>query len=93
MVPVLAIALLFAANATAEATTTDTTEIPAAKPVKKPKAKKVCKNDTRATGTRISKQICKTEEEWAAKEDGQEIGLKSQASRADMENVGGMNQP
>lgn len=59
----------------------------------KPKAKKICKNDPRRTGTRISARICKTEEEWNSPEDGQEIGVRSQTSRADMENVGGMGQP
>lgn len=59
----------------------------------KPKPKKICKTDTRATGTRLSRPVCKTQEEWDTKEDGQEIGLRSQTSRADMENVGGMNQP
>ncbi|MEY4870322.1 MAG: hypothetical protein RIS11_1516 [Pseudomonadota bacterium] len=65
----------------------------AAAPQAKTKAKKICKNDPRRTGTRISKRICKTEEEWNTPEDGQEIGVRSQTSRADMENVGGMGQP
>ncbi len=59
----------------------------------KPKPKKICKTDSRSTGTRISRPVCKTQEDWDAKEDGQEIGLRSKTSRGDMENVGGMNQP
>lgn len=59
----------------------------------KPKPKKICKSNTRSTGTRINRPVCKTQEEWDAKEDGQEIGLRSKTSRADMENVGGMGQP
>lgn len=59
----------------------------------KPKPKKICKSNARSTGTRINRPVCKTQEEWDAKEDGQEIGLRSKTSRGDMENVGGMNQP
>lgn len=59
----------------------------------KAKPKKICKTDARGTGTRLNRSVCKTQEEWDAKEDGQEIGLRSKTSRADMEHVGGMNQP
>ncbi|MBK6705972.1 MAG: hypothetical protein IPG54_00180 [Sphingomonadales bacterium] len=59
----------------------------------KPKPKKICKTEARGTGTRLSRSVCKTQEEWDAKEDGQEIGLRSKTSRADMQNIGGMNQP
>lgn len=73
-----------AAAAPAEAPTTATASAP--KP--KTKAKKICKNDPRRTGTRIAARICKTEEEWNNPEDGQEIGVRSATSRADLENVG-----
>ena len=59
----------------------------------KPKPKKICKTEARGTGTRLSRSVCKTQEEWDAKEDGQEIGLRSKTSRADMQNIGGRNQP
>lgn len=59
----------------------------------KPKPKKICKSNTRSTGTRINRPVCKTQEEWDDKEDGQDIGLRSKTSRGDMENVGGMGQP
>ena len=58
----------------------DTASQAAPKPVKKEKAKRVCKNDPRVTGTRIAKRICKTEDEWANKEDGQEVGVRSKNS-------------
>jgi hypothetical protein len=93
---IIALALCLAlstAGTVAAADGTDTTAAPAAKPVKKEKPKRICKNDPRVTGTRISKRICKTEEEWAKKEDGQEVGVRSKTSRADMENVGGLGQP
>jgi hypothetical protein len=65
------------------------TDVPAAAPQPtKKKAKKVCKDNVAATGSRIAKRVCKTEEEWAAKEDGQEIGTRSATSRSDLENVG-----
>lgn len=59
----------------------------------KTKPKKICRTDARNTGTRISRPVCKTQDEWDAQEDGQEIGVRSKTSRADMDNVGGMNQP
>lgn len=60
----------------------------AAAPKAKTKARKICKNDPRRTGTRIATRICKTEEEWNNLEDGQEIGVRSATSRADLDNVG-----
>ena len=49
----------------------------APQPTKKKKAKKICKNSSGITGSRIAKRVCKTEEEWAVGEDGQEISVKS----------------
>jgi hypothetical protein len=49
----------------------------AAQPVKKKKAKKICKNSNGITGSRIAKRVCKTQEEWDDGEDGQEVGVKS----------------
>ena len=46
-------------------------------PVKKKKPKKICKNSSGVTGSRIAKRVCKTEDEWAIGEDGQDIGVKS----------------
>lgn len=77
MTPVYAIALILAANSATTAATSS--GIPAAKAAKPEKAKKICKNDSRVTGTRISKRICKTEEEWAKGEDGLEVQAKGHA--------------
>lgn len=84
-------ALMLLTPAAAPTPAAETAPATAAAP--KAKSKKICKNDPRRTGTRISARICKTEEEWNSPEDGQEIGVRSQTSRADMENVGGMGQP
>lgn len=73
MTAYFAIALWLAASTGA---TTGTTESTAAAQTKKNKPKKICKTDARMTGTRISKRICKTEEEWAKKEDGQDLQTK-----------------
>jgi hypothetical protein len=59
---------------TGAATSEAAAEQPAAK---KKKPKKICKENEASTGSRIAKRICKTEEEWAVGEDGQEIGTKS----------------
>jgi hypothetical protein len=49
----------------------------APQPEKKKKPKKICITSNKVTGSRIAKRICKTEEEWAVAEDGQEVGVKS----------------
>lgn len=54
----------------------------ASQPVKAKKVKKICKNSSGVTGSRIAKRVCKTEEEWAVGEDGQEIGVKSKGGAA-----------
>lgn len=65
-------------------------QTPIERPVepKKQKPKKICRVDDNATGTRISHRVCKTQAEWDAKEDGQEIASRSKTSRADLDNVG-----
>jgi len=85
LIEAFALMLLSPAAAPAPA---DSAPATAAAPKAKTKAKKICKNDPRRTGTRISARICKTEEEWNNLEDGQEIGVRSATSRADLENVG-----
>ena len=76
MIAHFAIALLLASSAAA---TTDSAETTSAVQTKKAKPKKICKLDPRVTGTRISKRICKTEEEWAIKEDAQDLQTKGKA--------------
>jgi tellurite resistance protein len=71
------ITLLIAAGISAAASTASATSNTA--PTEKPKQKKICKTDTSVTGTRIAKRICKTEEEWAVKEDGQNLTVKGRA--------------
>lgn len=95
MTSLIALALILSGTASTETeagtteTTVATTEVPAAEPQpKKQKAKKICKDNVAATGSRIAKRVCKTEAEWAAKEDGQEVGVVSKTSRSDLENVG-----
>jgi hypothetical protein len=87
-----ALALLLAVSTTA-AVAAEGNGAPAPTTVKKEKPKKICKNDNRLTGTRISKRICKTQEEWDKDVDGQDVGIKSKGGRLDTENIGGMNQP
>jgi hypothetical protein len=36
---------------------------------KKEKPKKICRSNSQDTGSRIVKRVCKTQEEWDAKED------------------------
>ena len=55
------------------------TDSAAPQTVKKEKPQKICKTDPRVTGTRIAKRICKTETEWAAKQDGQDLQTKGHA--------------
>jgi hypothetical protein len=73
---------LFASTAASAATTTETPVAPTeAMPPqiseKKEKPKKICRDNVATTGSRITRRVCKTEEEWAEKEDGQEVGIKS----------------
>jgi hypothetical protein len=78
MTKTLSFALMFAVSTstiTVAAVATDTDA--AAQPVKKKKAKKICKNSNGITGSRIAKRVCKTQEEWDIGEDGQEVGVKS----------------
>jgi hypothetical protein len=79
MTPFIAIALLFASGSAASAPATESAATTAAVETKKPKPKKICKTDPRVTGTRIAKRVCKTEEEWNAKEDGQDLTIKGHA--------------
>jgi hypothetical protein len=51
-------------------------------PAKKKKPKKICKSSSQDTGSRITKRVCKTQEEWEAGEDGQEVGIKSKGGAA-----------
>lgn len=50
----------------------------AQQPEKKKKPKKICKSSTQDTGSRITKRICKTQEEWDAVANDQELQVKSQ---------------
>ena len=74
----LTFALMLAAGASSISVAAFAAESEAApQPAKKIKAKKICKNSSGVTGSRIAKRVCKTEEEWMVGEDGQEIGVKS----------------
>ena len=64
---------LFSASTIVSASEPSTIDAPA----KKKKPKKICKSNSGVTGSRIAKRVCKTEEEWATTEDGQEVGAKS----------------
>lgn len=75
-----AIALLLAGGAT---TTSDNAAAAEAAPADKPVPKKVCKIDPRATGTRIPQRICKTAEQWAKPEDGQQIQVQGRGGNPD----------
>lgn len=77
MIAHFAIALLLASSAAAS--TTDSAQTTSTEKPKKERAKKICKTDPRTTGTRISKQVCKTEQEWAIKEDAQDLQTKGKA--------------
>jgi hypothetical protein len=78
MPKLISLALILAVGAsstTVSAFAADSEAAPA--PVKKKKPKKICVTNNKITGSRIAKRVCKTEEEWAVGEDGQEIGVKS----------------
>jgi hypothetical protein len=47
---------------------------------KKKKPKKICRDNSATTGSRIGKRVCKTEEEWAADADRQEVDVKARGS-------------
>lgn len=59
---VIIAALLASAQAPAEPQTTSQPATDAAKPAK---PKKICKADPALSGSRMSKRLCLTEEEWA----------------------------
>jgi hypothetical protein len=80
MTKFVALAILFAVGASGSSLAADNASemaTPEAKPVKKDKPKKICRSNTQDTGSRITKRVCKTQEEWDAKEDGQEASVKS----------------
>jgi hypothetical protein len=47
-------------------------------PAKKKKPKKICKSSSQDTGSRITKRVCKTQEEWDEAPSDQELQNKSQ---------------
>ena len=63
-----AVALLAMAGPADQAAPAQSTE--AVEPAKPQKPKKVCKADDSASGSRMSKRICLTEEEWAQRAQG-----------------------
>ncbi len=74
----LTFALMLAVGASSMAVSAFAADSEAApQPAKKKKPKKICKSNSGITGSRIAKRVCKTEEEWAVGEDGQEVGIKS----------------
>ncbi len=53
-----------------------------AEPAKAASNKKICRIDTRDTGSRLKKRICLTEVEWANRKEGRDAGdLKSMGAR------------
>lgn len=60
----MVVAMLASAQAPAEA---QPPAQPAAEAAKPAKAKKICKADPALSGSRMSKRLCLTEEEWAAR--------------------------
>ncbi len=78
MIAVLFSVLLLAADTT-PVTTTEPAPAPAATAEKK--EKKVCREDFRATGSRMKKKICLTPTEWANRDAGRDAG--------DLKNIGG----
>ena len=75
------ISLMFALMLVADPAAT-TAETAAAAEVQKPeKAKKVCREDMRTTGSRMKKKVCLTEAEWAKRDAGKSTG--------DLKTIGG----
>lgn len=75
----LPLALIIALAASSVSAAALATEQSATETVaKKKKPKKICKADNSITGSRIAKRICKTQEEWDAVPEDQEVRQKSQ---------------
>jgi hypothetical protein len=83
MILSLALSLILAATAPASADERVSTDQPSkagkadAKPVK---PKKICRSDTQDTGSRITRKVCKTQEQWEAAVDGQEVQSKARTN-------------
>lgn len=87
MMLLITLSLMLASSASADTETKATDTVVATtdvqkEQVKKKKPQKICRENSATTGSRIGKRVCKTEEEWAAEADRQEMNVKSQGSAA-----------